>query len=95
MAEGRESGTVGLYTEDGEIRNDVVAAIDQSVDGSRIIYEAPRRNQQAGLIRRLGPAVNLGNIAVTDILSVETLRLGLRSDTMSLATADRVHGCQQ
>ncbi|WP_394932668.1 phosphosulfolactate synthase [uncultured Ilumatobacter sp.] len=95
VAEGRESGTVGLYTEDGEIRNDVVAAIDQSVDGSRIIYEAPRRNQQAGLIRRLGPAVNLGNIAVTDILSVETLRLGLRSDTMSLATADRVHGCQQ
>lgn len=84
VAEGRESGTVGLYDAAGEVRRDVVEAIERGADGSRLIYEAPRRNQQAWLIRHLGPNVNLGNISVEEIASVETLRLGLRADTIGI-----------
>jgi phosphosulfolactate synthase len=32
-------------------------------------------------VHRLGANVNLGNIAPDDVLSLETIRLGLRSDT--------------
>lgn len=85
VAEGRESGTVGLYTPQGDVRDDIVDAIEASVDTSRVIYEAPRREQQADLIRRVGATVNLGNVAVDDVLGVETLRLGLRVDTMGAA----------
>jgi phosphosulfolactate synthase len=84
VAEGRESGTVGLYDAEGEVRRDVVEAIEREVDGSRLIYESPRRSQQAWLIRHLGPNVNLGNISVEEIASVETLRLGLRADTIGI-----------
>lgn len=87
VAEGRESGTVGLYNAAGEIRDDIVAAIEASADSHRIIYEAPRRDQQAALIRTVGPSVNLGNVAVADVLSVESLRAGLRTDTMGVSTA--------
>ncbi|MFP5489816.1 MAG: phosphosulfolactate synthase, partial [Acidimicrobiia bacterium] len=87
VAEGRESGTVGIYDSTGAIRTDIVAAIESAVDPACVIYEAPRREQQAGLIRRLGPAVNLGNIATADIMSVESLRVGLRTDTMQFSTA--------
>ena len=45
------------------------------------MFEAPRTAQQAWFVRRFGPEVNLGNVALADVLSVETLRLGLRSDT--------------
>jgi phosphosulfolactate synthase len=48
------------------------------------VFEAPRAAQQAWFIRRFGPSVNLGNVALTDVLSVETLRLGLRSDTAAV-----------
>jgi phosphosulfolactate synthase len=85
VAEGRESGTVGLYRGDGSVREDVVAAAT-GVDGaSRILFEAPRKDQQAWLIRALGPEVNLANIALDEALAVETLRLGLRADTCDLA----------
>jgi phosphosulfolactate synthase len=84
VAEGRESGTVGLYDADGDVRRDVVEAIERGVDGARLIYEAPRRSQQAWLIRHLGPNVNLGNILVDEIASVESLRLGLRADTIGV-----------
>jgi phosphosulfolactate synthase len=47
----------------------------------RVVFEAPKASQQAWFIRRFGPEVNLGNVALSDVLSVETLRLGLRSDT--------------
>jgi len=86
VAEGRESGTVGLYDPDGEIRIDLLDAIENSVDVGRMIYEAPRRHQQARLIRVVGPGVNLGNVATGDIISVESLRVGLRADTIGVAS---------
>jgi phosphosulfolactate synthase len=48
------------------------------------LFDAPRKDQQVWFIRRFGPEVNLGNIPAVEVLSLETLRLGLRSDTMSV-----------
>lgn len=81
IAEGRESGTVGLYRDDGSVREDLVELIADCLPLDRVIFEAPRKGQQAWLIRRLGADVNLGNVAPDDLLALETLRLGLRADT--------------
>jgi phosphosulfolactate synthase len=82
VAEGRESGTVGLYRPGGEVREPLVEAILGAVPPERVIFEAPRRAQQAWLIRRVGTDVNLGNVPPDEVLSVETLRRGLRTDTV-------------
>lgn len=85
LAEGRESGTVGLYTPTGEVREAVVEGVAGAVSPTRIIFEAPKKDQQAWLIRRFGPNVNLGNIPPGDVLGLEALRLGLRADTIDLS----------
>ncbi|HEY9521816.1 MAG TPA: phosphosulfolactate synthase [Thermopolyspora sp.] len=85
VTEGRESGTVGLFDPDGGVRTEIVGAVVSAVGLEAVLFEAPRRAQQAWLIRRYGANVNLGNIPPADALSVETLRLGLRSDTMRTA----------
>lgn len=82
VAEGRESGTVGLYAGDGSVKEDFVRAIEESTESGTVIYEAPQREQHAWLLRALGPDVNLGNIAINEIVSVESMRLGLRADTL-------------
>jgi len=81
VAEGRESGTVGLYNADGSVRTDVVDALLDHVGAERLLFEAPRKDQQAWLIRHVGPAVNLANVAPREALGLEALRLGLRADT--------------
>lgn len=83
VAEGRESGTVGLYHPDQGIREDLVTAILTWIPQDKVIFEAPGKNQQAWFIRHFGAEVNLGNIAPSSVLSLETLRLGLRADTAS------------
>jgi phosphosulfolactate synthase len=85
VTEGRESGTVGLFTASGEVRGDVADAVVRAVGSECIIFEAPRKEQQAWLVRRLGPDVGLGNLAPADVLGVEALRLGLRADTFGVA----------
>lgn len=84
VAEGRESGTVGLYHADHGVRDDLVAAILDRLPQDRVIFEAPAKSQQAWFVRRLGADVNLGNIEPTGVLSLETLRLGLRADTVQV-----------
>jgi phosphosulfolactate synthase len=84
IAEARESGTVGLYRADGTVREDVVEAVTAAIPAARVVFEAPRKEQQAWLIRRIGPDVNLGNVQPHDALALETLRLGLRADTVDL-----------
>ena len=81
LTEGRESGMVGLYAADGSVRGDVVDALLDRVGADRLIFEAPHRPQQAWLIRRIGPDVNLANVAPRDAAGLEALRLGLRADT--------------
>jgi phosphosulfolactate synthase len=81
VAEGRESGTVGLYQRDGAVRQRVVEAILSAV-GTAVIFEAPRKDQQAWFIRHFGSNVNLGNVVPVEVLGLEALRLGLRVDTL-------------
>jgi phosphosulfolactate synthase len=83
VAEGRESGTVGLYNADCGIREDLVAAIVDWIPQDRVIFEAPAKSQQTWFVRQLGADVNIGNVAPASVLSLETLRLGLRADTAS------------
>jgi phosphosulfolactate synthase len=82
VAEARESGTAGIFRPDGEVRMGLIDEIAHAVDPDRMVFEAPRKVQQVWFLRRFGREVNLGNIAPEDVLSLETLRLGLRSDTM-------------
>jgi phosphosulfolactate synthase len=82
IAEARESGTAGIYRADGEVRTGLIDEIAHAIDPGRLIFEAPLRGQQVWLLQRFGTECNLGNIAADDVLSLETLRLGLRSDTV-------------
>lgn len=86
MTEGRESGTVGTYDASGVVIEEVVEAVVGVAGHERILFEAPRRDQQAWCINRFGSDVNLGNIALGDIVNIETLRLGLRADTALIPT---------
>jgi phosphosulfolactate synthase len=88
IAEARESGTAGIYRPDGEVRTGLIDEIVHAIDADRLIFEAPRREQQVWLLRHLGADCNLGNIAPDDVLSLETLRLGLRSDTVERFAVD-------
>lgn len=81
IAEGRESGTVGLYDSDGAVREPLVAAIAERIPLDRVIFEAPRKEQQVWFIDQLGADANLGNVPTTEVIALETLRLGLRADT--------------
>jgi len=82
IAEARESGTAGIYRATGEVRTGLIDEIVHAIDPDRLIFEAPLRAQQVWLLKRFGTECNLGNIAPADVLSLETLRLGLRSDTV-------------
>ncbi len=82
ICEGRETGTAGIARPDGELRQGLIDEIAHGVDPARVIFEAPQKDQQVHLLKRFGPDVNLGNIPPADVLPLETMRLGLRSDTM-------------
>jgi len=86
LAEGRASGTVGLYTPSGAVREEIVGALVAVADPGVIVFEAPREGQQAWFVRRFGPDVNLANVAPGDALGLETLRLALRADTFTART---------
>jgi phosphosulfolactate synthase len=81
IAEARESGTTGIYNEDGSINNKIINAITEHVRLENVIWEAPLKSQQAWFIKHFGANVNLGNIAPNEIIPLESLRLGLRGDT--------------
>ena len=82
IAEARESGTVGLYRDSGEPRMGLIDEIVHTIEIDRLIFEAPQKDQQVFFLKTYGHEVNLGNIAPDEVLSLETLRLGLRSDTV-------------
>jgi phosphosulfolactate synthase len=81
IAEARESGTTGIYNEDGSINNKIITAISEHVKLENVLWEAPLKSQQAWFIKHFGANVNLGNIAPAEIIPLESLRLGLRGDT--------------
>jgi phosphosulfolactate synthase len=84
IAEARESGTTGIYNEDGSINNKIISGIAEHVKLENVIWEAPLKSQQAWFITNFGANVNLGNIAPHEIIPLESLRLGLRGDTFFL-----------
>lgn len=84
IAEGRESGTVGVYERDGRVRGDLVEELMARLPHDRVIFEAPQKSQQAWFVNHYGAGVNLGNIPLDEVLPLETLRLGLRADTAHL-----------
>lgn len=81
ILEARESGSLGIFDARGEVKETFVDELVREVDIDKVLFEAPKKNQQLWLIRRFGPGVHLGNIAPEDVISVETLRRGLRADT--------------
>ncbi|HLE98427.1 MAG TPA: phosphosulfolactate synthase [Gaiellaceae bacterium] len=82
IAEGRESGTAGIYRPTGELRTGLVDEIEHSISFHDLIWEAPTKESQAWFVKHFGPEVNLGNIPPDEVIALETLRLGLRGDTL-------------
>ncbi|MCR8995081.1 phosphosulfolactate synthase [Brevibacillus laterosporus] len=91
IVEARESGNVGIYNKQGEIDSEFVRQVIQQAStlATRLIWEAPQKPQQVGLLKTIGLDANLGNIAPADLLSLETLRRGLRGDTAYQVLEDR------
>ena len=84
ICEGRATGDAGMYRPDGEARTGLIEEIVHEIDADRLIFEAPLKHQQVWFIQQFGPEVNLGNVLPEDVISLETLRLGLRADTLKL-----------
>jgi len=83
IGEARESGNVGLFRSTGEVRSGLVEEILTKIPFEKIIWETPQKPQQVWFIKLLGTNVNLGNIAPTEIIPLETIRLGIRGDTFN------------
>ena len=84
IAEARESGNVGIYRGSGEVREGLVQEILTQIPGEKIIWEAPQKAQQLYFLELLGCNVNLGNIAPSEVIALEAMRIGLRGDTFHL-----------
>lgn len=82
ICEAREGGNVGVFRPNGEIRSGLIDEIADQTPVDKLIFEAPKKDQQVWFIKKFGSNVNLGNIGTEDVISVETLRLGLRGDTL-------------
>jgi phosphosulfolactate synthase len=82
VTESREGGTAGIFRPTGEMRTGLVEEIEHSIDFHDLIWEAPTKASQAWFVKHFGPEVNLGNIPPDEVIPLETLRLGLRGDTL-------------
>ena len=84
IAEAREAGNVGIYRGSGEVREGLVQEILTQISGEKIIWEAPQKAQQLYFLELIGCNVNLGNIAPSEVIPLEAMRIGLRGDTFHL-----------
>jgi phosphosulfolactate synthase len=82
ITEGRESGTAGIYRPSGDMRTGLIDEIVHGIDVGDVIFEAPATAAQAWFVQRFGPEVNIGNVPPEEVIPLETLRLGLRADTL-------------
>jgi phosphosulfolactate synthase len=82
ICEAREGGNVGVFRPNGEVRTGLIDEITDQIPPDKLIFEAPQKEQQVWFIRKFGSNVNLGNIQPMEVIPVETLRLGLRGDTL-------------
>jgi phosphosulfolactate synthase len=83
ITEGRETGTAGVFRPTGEMRTGLIDEIVHEIDVEDILFEAPTKASQAWFVRQFGPDVNLGNIPPEEVIPLETLRVGLRADTLN------------
>ncbi len=84
IAEAREAGNVGIYRGSGEVREGLVQEILTQIPEEKIIWEAPQKAQQLYFLELIGCNVNLGNIAPSEVIPLEAMRIGLRGDTFHL-----------
>ena len=82
ITEAREGGTAGIFRKDGDMRTGLIDEIAHELDVQDLVWEAPTKSSQAWFVKQLGPEVNLGNIPPDEVIPLETLRLGLRGDTL-------------
>jgi phosphosulfolactate synthase len=82
ITEAREGGTAGIFDADGGMRTELIGEIAAAVGTENVIFEAPNKAAQAWFVKEFGPEVNLGNIPPDEVIPLETLRLGLRGDTL-------------
>ncbi len=82
ITEAREGGTAGIFDSSGGMRTELIAEIADAVDPANVIFEAPTKSAQAWFVKTIGPDVNLGNIPPDEVIPLETLRRGLRGDTL-------------
>src|SRR3954463_5715465 len=80
--EAREGGSAGIFRKDGDMRTGLIDEIAHELDFHDIVWEAPTKASQAWFVKHFGPSVNLGNIPPEEVIPLETLRLGLRGDTL-------------
>jgi phosphosulfolactate synthase len=83
IAEAREAGNVGIYRGSGEVREGLVQEILTQIPAEKILWEAPQKAQQLYFLELIGCNVNLGNIAPSEMIALEAMRIGLRGDTFS------------
>ena len=84
IAEAREAGNVGIYRGSGEVREGLVQEILTKIPAEKILWEAPQKAQQLYFLELIGCNVNLGNIAPSEVIPLEAMRIGLRGDTFHL-----------
>jgi phosphosulfolactate synthase len=82
ITEAREGGTAGIFDSSGGMRTELIGEIAMTVGPVNVVFEAPTKAAQAWFIKEFGPSVNLGNIPPDEVIPLETLRLGLRGDTL-------------
>jgi phosphosulfolactate synthase len=82
ITEAREGGSAGIFDSSGGMRTELVEEIADAVGVEHVVFEAPSKASQAWFIKEFGPSVNLGNIPPDEVIALETLRLGLRGDTL-------------
>ncbi len=83
IGEARESGNVGIFRSSGEVRSGLVEEILTKLPPEKIIWEAPQKAQQVWFVKQYGTNINLGNIAPSEVIPLETIRVGLRGDTFT------------
>ncbi|MFI3295568.1 MAG: phosphosulfolactate synthase, partial [Rikenellaceae bacterium] len=95
IAEAREAGNIGIFQKDGSANQELIEAISGAVPMDKVLWEAPQKNQQVWFVKQFGADVNLGNIASNEVISLETIRQGLRGDTFALHLSDELKAITQ
>jgi phosphosulfolactate synthase len=91
ITEAREGGSAGIFDSSGGMKTELIGEIAGAVGTENVLFEAPTKASQAWFIKQFGPEVNLGNIPPDEVIPLETLRLGLRGDTLKEVLLGNVH----